>query len=61
MLPVVWKVLPSEDSAYFVLTAQQYQNLALNNAELQRWIKEAMSQLLYYRRQDSAPEDAHAN
>jgi len=48
MLPVRWEVLNVEGVPYFALTAEQYQNLSRNQAEILRWVQEANHQLQYY-------------
>lgn len=53
--PFVWKVLtpetlPSDDGwVYYALKVEDYENLARNMADIQRWVKEAMWRLEYYR------------
>lgn len=54
MRPVQWVVLtpqnpPKGDYTYFALDPQGYENLAMNMGELERFIKEAMFRLEYYR------------
>ena len=52
---VTWKVLTpgtipeGEDCVFFGLTSKNYENLAINQAELLRFITEAMFRLNYYR------------
>lgn len=38
-----------EGQALFCLASKQYENLALNNGELERWVREAQGQLIWYR------------
>lgn len=55
-LPVVWKVVKVEDTSYFAVDAQGYANAARNEADVLRWVKEAMYRLGYYAKKLSAQE-----
>ena len=52
---VEWTVLTpetipdSDDWSYFGLTADEYEDLALNQADILRWVREAAWRLRYYR------------
>lgn len=41
--------MPKEDFVFIALTPRDYENLAINNAEALRWVKEAKWRLDYYR------------
>lgn len=45
-------LLDSEDAdtAYWILTTRDYENLAKNREEIERWIREAREIILFYRR-----------
>ena len=49
MLELEWSIVEVDGEVYAALTIQGYQNLALNSAELLRWIREARWRLKYYR------------
>ncbi len=51
LLSVEFIVVETEDGNVLALTPDQYQNLALNNAEVLRYVREADQQLDYYRSQ----------
>lgn len=57
-LAIEWTVLTNgtvpegDDWVFFGLTTKGYENLALNQAELLRYITEAMYRLNYYRGED---------
>ena len=51
---VQWQVLPVGEPVVleepmFALTAEGYENLAFNMAEILRWVREAYVQILHYR------------
>lgn len=51
---VEWQVLPEGEPVVlqepmFALTAEQYENLSFNMAEILRWVREARAQILHYR------------
>lgn len=50
LAPVYWQVLTVDGEPRFALTAEGYEALSKNTAELLRWIKEASWQLDFYRR-----------
>lgn len=52
---VTWKVFVDNGVSYFALDAKGYEDLATNNAELLRWVKEASFQMKAYR-EDRAGE-----
>lgn len=56
MLPVRWEVLNVQGQPYFALTPKQYQNLSRNQAEILRWVQEAIYQLQYYTNEGGSDE-----
>lgn len=51
LLDVEVIVVETEDGRVLALTPDQYENLALNNAEILRYVRETDAQLDYYRNQ----------
>lgn len=51
LVGVEFIVVETEDGNVLALTPDQYENLALNNAEILRYVREANQQLDYYRSQ----------
>ena len=51
LVRVEWVVVQTEDGSVFALTPEQYENLSLNTAEILRYVREARSQLDYYRQE----------
>lgn len=57
---VEWKVLHKGDAAdqdYFVLSPDQFDKLVDNQADILRWVKEAVGQLTYYTAPPKASKD----
>jgi hypothetical protein len=50
-LVVPGRLPPGDDWVLFALAPEDYERLALNQAEALRWIREAMFQLQYYRKE----------
>lgn len=53
LLPITWIVLtpktpPAGDFVWIAISPRDYENLSRNNAEIERWIKEAGFRLEYY-------------
>ena len=53
MLVIKWVVvtpenIPQSDFVFIALTPREYEKLSQNQAELRRWIEEAMWRLEYY-------------
>jgi hypothetical protein len=56
--PVRWKVISTPGGSMIALTPQDYEALSLGLADITRWMKEAASQLSYYRQRIAKPQPA---
>lgn len=51
LVSVEWKVLVINGIPYFALTSKQYENISKNQAEIERWVRDAAHRLEYYEEQ----------